>query len=106
MTAWWQNPWLPWNYPKDLSNSFMSQLENGLLYLFADILNGLLTVISSVFGLLMSVFQDIVGWLIDIAIAMGPFAIPVFLIGTALVIGSGFLAFQLVKDTPVVGSFV
>jgi hypothetical protein len=54
----------------------------------------------------MSVFQDIVGWLIDIAIAMGPLAIPVFVIGTALVIGVGFLAFQLVKDTPVVGSFV
>jgi hypothetical protein len=54
----------------------------------------------------MSVFQDIVGWLIDIAIAMGPLAIPVFVIGTALVIGSGFLAFQLIKDTPVVGGFV
>ena len=106
MAAWWQNPWLPWNYPKDLSNSFIHQLENGLLYLFADILNGLLTVISSVFGLLMSVFQDIVVWLIDIAIAMSPLAIPVFVIGTALVIGVGFLTFQLVKDTPVVGGFV
>ena len=48
--AWWQNPWLPWNYPKDLSNSFMQQLENGLLYLFAHILDAILTLISSILG--------------------------------------------------------
>jgi hypothetical protein len=104
--AWWQNPWLPWNYPKDLSNSFIHQLENGLLYLFADILNGLLTVISSIFGLIMSIFQGFIGLLVDIAIAMGPLALPVSVIGTAVMIGIGFLAFQLVKDTPVVGAFV
>lgn len=104
--AWWQNPWLPWNYPKDLSNAFIHQLENGLLYLFADILNGLLTVISSIFGLIMSIFQGFIGSLVDIAIAMGPLALPVSVIGTAVMIGIGFLAFQLVKDTPVVGGIV
>ena len=104
--AWWQNPWLPWNYPKDLSNSFMQQLENGLLYLFAHVLDAILSLISSVLGIIMSVFQDFVGMLIQSAISTGPLALPVFVIGTTLVIGTGFILFAMAKDTPVVGSFV
>ena len=104
--AWWQNPWLPWNYPKDLSNSFMQQLENGLLYLFAHILDAILTLISSILGLIMSIFQDFLGLLINSAIALGPLGLPVFVIGSAILIAALYLVFALAKDMPVVGSFV
>ena len=104
--AWWQNPWLPWNYPKDLSNSFMQQLENGLLYLFAHILDAILTLISSILGLVMSIFQDFLGMLINSAIALGPLGLPVFVIGSAILIATLYLVFALAKDMPVVGAFV
>jgi hypothetical protein len=104
--AWWQNPWLPWNYPKDLSNSFMQQLENGLLYLFAHILDGILGLISSIMGMIMSIIQDFLGLLINSSIALGPLALPVFVIGSAILIATLYLVFALAKDMPVVGSFV
>ncbi len=104
--AWWQSPWLPWNYPKDLSNSFMQQLQNGLLYIFSMILQAILGVISSLFGLLMDAFQSVVMMMVQASESLGPFSLPVFIIGTAVVICTGYLAFALAKDTPVVGAFV
>ena len=47
----------PLNWPKDLSKSFISQLENGLLYLLALVLNAFLTVINSIFSILISSFE-------------------------------------------------
>jgi len=104
--AWWQNPWLPWNYPKDLSNSFMQQLENGLLYLFARVLAAILDLINSILGIIMSAIQDFLGTLINLSISIGPLGLPLFTIGCIVLIGGLYLAFALVKDTPVVGSFV
>ncbi|MDS0257758.1 hypothetical protein ApAK_08815 [Thermoplasmatales archaeon AK] len=106
MSAWWQSPWLPWNYPKDLSSSFMQQLENGLLYIFSMILQAFLSVLSSVFALIMDAFQSVVTFLVQVSESLGPFSLPVFVIGTAVMICTGYLAFALAKDTPVVGGFV
>jgi len=104
--AWWQNPWLPWNYPKDLSNSFMTQLENGLLYLFAHILDVILGLISSILGMIMSIIQDFMGTLINTAIALGPLGLPVFVIGSTILIGVLYLIFAVAKDTPIEGAYV
>jgi phosphotransferase system glucose/maltose/N-acetylglucosamine-specific IIC component len=84
----------------------MQQLENGLLYIFSMILQAILGLISSVFGILMGAFQSAVMMMVQASESLGPFSLPVFIIGTAVVICAGYLAFALAKDTPVVGALV
>lgn len=96
----------PLNWPSDLSHSFISQLEGGVIYLLTVILNAFLGIFNTVFGWLMTAFEGVIGDLIDAAIAMGPLALPVFVIGFTALIGVSYVLFGLVKDTPVVGDFV
>ena len=84
----------------------MQQLQNGLLYIFSMILQAILGVISSLFGLLMDAFQSVVMMMVQASESLGPFSLPVFVIGTGVVICVGYLAFAIAKDTPVVGAFV
>lgn len=102
--AWYSNPLFPWNWPSDVSKTLMSQIENAMEYLFAQFLDTILSIISDIFGFLMTIFQGIMQWLVNIAISMGVFALPVFAIMTTSMIGIAYLAFALVKDTPVVGA--
>lgn len=95
----------PLNWPKDISHSFISQLENGLLYIFSLILNGILNAMSSVFGVLTGLLNAIISMIINAAISLGPLALPVFAIGMAAVMGAAYLGFGLMKDMPVVGAF-
>lgn len=95
----------PLNWPKDLTNTFLSQFEHAMLYVFTLVLNAILGVFSSIFGLLMDLFEGTISMLIDAAISLGPFALPLFFIGSAAVIGAGYLGFRLFKDMPVVGAF-
>ena len=103
--AWYSNPWFPWNWPSDVSNALMSQIKHAIEYLFAQILNAILGIISDIFGFLMTLFQGIMQWLVNLAISMGVFALPVFVIMTTSMIGAAYLAFATVKDVPVVGAF-
>lgn len=93
---------LSWLNPLDA----IQNVEAIILYWFSEILYSIQLAIESIFSLIMSVFQDTVRLFIQTSIAMGPLALPVFVIGTTLVIGTGFILFAMAKDTPVVGSFV
>lgn len=84
----------------------MGQVENALLYIFTLILDGILSIISSILGILMTIFQSFVTLLVNASISMGPFSLPVFVIGSAAMISFTYLAFAMVKDMPVVGAFV
>lgn len=95
----------PLNWPKDLSNSFMSQLEAGIRYILTLILNSFLGMVNAAIQPLMSAYEDIVNLFVNMATAVGPFALPVFTVGMAAVIGAAYLGFGLMKDLPVVGSF-
>ena len=95
----------PLNWPKDLSKSFISQLENGLLYLLALVLNAFLTVINSIFSLLISSFEGAIGVIISSSEAFGPFGLPAFIIGMVSLLMTGYLVFSIAKDIPVVGAF-
>jgi hypothetical protein len=96
----------PLNWPSDLSNTFVNQLENGLLYILALVLNSFLIVSNSMVSLLINTFESILGAIISSAESVGPFGLPIFVIGTTVLIGTAFLAFSVAKDVPVVGSFV
>ena len=93
---------LSWLNPLDA----IQNVEAIILYWFSEILYSIQLAIESIFSLIMSVFQDTVKLFIQTSMAMGPLALPVFVIGTTLVIGTGFILFAMAKDTPVVGSFV
>ena len=93
---------LSWLNPFDA----IQNVEAIILYWLSEILYSIQLAIESIFSLIMSVFQDTVKLFIQTSMAMGPLALPVFVIGTTLVIGTGFILFAMAKDTPVVGSFV
>ncbi len=84
----------------------ISNVEHIILYWLSEILYSFQLGLSGIFSLMMSAFQGTVGMFISAAVSLGPFSLPVFVIGTALVIGSGYLIFALAKDTPVVGAVV
>ncbi|EQB70180.1 MAG: hypothetical protein AMDU1_APLC00071G0004 [Thermoplasmatales archaeon A-plasma] len=96
----------PLNWPKDITGSFLSQLEHGLLYIFTLVLNSILGAMSSVFGILMDALNGIMSMIINTAMSMGPLALPVFSIIIALVIGASYVGFGFARDMPVVGAFV
>lgn len=109
--GWYSSPLFPWNWPSDIMNAInagekyaTSKIEDAILYLFADFLNTLFGIISSIFGFLMIIFKGVVRDLVGVAEGMGPFSVPVFTIMIASMIGAAYLAFALVKDTPVVGA--
>jgi len=93
---------LSWLNPFDA----IKNVEAIILYWFSEILYSIQMAIEGIFSLMMSVFQDTVRMFIQAAISLGPLSLPVFLIGTTVVIGSGLIIFAMAKDTPVVGSFV
>ncbi|MHB1440002.1 MAG: hypothetical protein ACYCSO_05130 [Cuniculiplasma sp.] len=96
----------PLNWPKDLTSGFVTQLENGLLYLLSLVLNSFLGIINSTAAIFMGLFKDMVLGLIGVSELLGPLALPVFTIGMISVIGFAYVAFGILKDTPVVGGFV
>lgn len=96
----------PMNWAKDLSNSFISQFEHALLYVFSLILDEFLSLLNSVFGYMMGAFQGSVMWLVSVSVSLGPFSVPFFVIAAAAIISVSYLSFRLVKDMPVVGAFV
>ena len=109
--AWYTSPLYPWNWPSDIMNAISagekyvtSKIEDAILYLFADFLNTLYGIISSIFGFLMIIFKGVVRDLVWVAEGMGPFSVPVFVIIITSLIGAAYLAFAMVKDTPVVGA--
>ncbi|WMT49356.1 MAG: hypothetical protein RE472_03030 [Thermoplasmatales archaeon] len=67
-------------------------------------INAILSVFSSIFGSVMDLFQGTMSMLINVAVSTGPFALPLFFMGSAGVIGAGYLGFQLIKDLPIVGA--
>lgn len=110
--TWWvsEMSWLnylnPLDWPSDLSNSFISQLEGGAIYLLTVILNAFLGIFNTVFGWLMTAFEGVITLLVNSAIASGPFALPVFSIGITLILGGAYVVFGGLKDVPIVGSVV
>ncbi len=103
--SYWGGNWDPLNWPSDISKTFMNELENGLSYLFSQILNSLLGLYSSMLGIAMQLFNSFLTAIVNSAISLGPLSLPVFVLGTVLLLCGAFLAFLVAKDTPVIGAF-
>ncbi len=102
----WLNYLNPLNWPSDLSSTFVSQLENGILYLFALVLDGLLTLTGAFMSTIIGIIEITVGGIISAAADLGPLGLPIFVLGIVGILGFTALAFKAAKDMPVVGAFV
>lgn len=104
--AWWNygGGFNPLNWPGDISSSFVHQVEGAIGYIISLVLNSFLTVINSIFSFGMTLFENGVSSLINLAISLGPFALPIFGTGITAFLGGLYLTFGMVKDMPVVGA--
>lgn len=100
----WLNYLNPLDWPSDLSNTFISQLENGILYLLALFLDAILNLSGELFSALTGMMEAIIGAIISTGESLGPFGLVIMLVGTTGSIGVVFLTFRVVKDVPVVGA--
>lgn len=100
----WLNYLNPLDWPSDLSNAFVSQLENGILYLLALFLDAILNLSGELGSALTSIMETVISGIIETGEALGPIGLPAVLIGLIGLIGLVFLAFKTAKDVPVVGA--
>lgn len=102
----WLNYLNPLNWPSDLSHTFVSQLEAGILYLLAIFLDAILNLSGELTGALIGSLETIISWIIVASEALGPLGLAVMSMGLIGLIGGVFLSFRLAKDVPVVGAMV
>ena len=103
--VWYQNPYLPWNWPSDLSKSFITQLEAGLEYILHLIIVSFLTVFSFILGLVENAISGILSSLLVLIIPLGPLALPVAVFLLIAGFGGAAALFMAAKNLPVVGAF-
>jgi hypothetical protein len=104
--SFWGGGWDPLNWPSEISHDFMSELENGLLYLFSQLLNSFLGLFEIMISIAMQTFNSFLLMIAYSAISLGPLSLPVFTLGLTIVLCVAYLAFMVAKDTPIVGAFV
>ena len=100
----WLNYLNPLDWPSDLSNAFIAQLENGILYLLALFLDAILNLSGELFSALSGIMETVIGAIISTGEALGPFGLVIMVVGTTGSIGVVFLTFKVAKDVPVVGA--
>ena len=100
----WLNYLNPLDWPSDLSNAFISQLENGILYLLSLFLDAILNLSGELFSALAGIMETFIGAIISSGEALGPFGLVIMVVGTTGSIGVVFLTFKVAKDVPVVGA--
>lgn len=93
----------PLNWGKDISNTFLSELEKGLLYLLSSFLSSILSLFNSLMGVLMSILNGFISSLAYFTSFLGPFSLPIFFILVIFIFSLLLLAIQFVRNVPVVG---
>ena len=104
--AWYSNPYLPWNWPADVSHSFMAQLQAGLAYLLHVFLSSLLTIIQNLLGTVEYTFRGMLFTVVYSVQALGPMGLPLFTTFFIVVVGVAMDLFHFAKDLPIVGDFI
>lgn len=103
--AWWSNPYLPWNWGQDISKSFLTELENGLLYILQLILQKILDIEGEIVHLTDQMAYGLINELASFTISLGIFAGPIFIVLLTAVFGGIIILMGLIKDTPA-GDFI
>ena len=104
--AWYSNPFLPWNWPADVTKSYIVQLEFALEYLLYSFLNTILSVVQPLLSGIEFAFS---GFLLVVVLsfqAMGPLGLPLFTGLFIITAGIGMDLFHFAKDIPIVGDFI
>jgi ABC-type antimicrobial peptide transport system permease subunit len=96
----------PLNWGKDIKQSFMAQLEKGLLYLFYLFVHAMLALFSALLGAGMDAVNDAIRYLVYTISFLGPFSIPVFFAVILILFLGSLDLFKLGKNLPVVGDFL
>ena len=104
--GWYSNPYLPWNWPADLSKSFIAQLEPGLEYLLYIFISSLLTIIQTLLGTVEYTFSGMLFTVVYSVQALGPMGLPLFTTFFIVVVGVAMDLFHFAKDLPIVGDFI
>ena len=93
----------PLNWGKDISSTFLSELEHGLLYLFSSFMSTIISLFNSLMGLIMSMVNGLISSLVYSSSFLGPFSLPIFLILVLFIFSIMLIAIQFVRNVPVVG---
>ncbi len=96
----------PATWASAISNSFITQLENGILYLLSLFLDALLGIAQSLGEMLSGTMEQVLYSVIAAGEAIGPFGLPAVILGLMGFVGLLILFFQSLKDVPVVGAVV
>ena len=96
----------PANWFKFFGGIAINQIISAFFYILDMILNAIVTLFNIVMAFGMSTFEGMVVLIVNLAVAMGPLSLPVLIVGFVGITGAFFLAFGVLKDAPVVGSFV
>ena len=96
----------PLNWGKDIKDTFLHELEKGLLYLFYVIVNAILALFSALLGAGMDAVNDAIRSLVYVISFLGPFSIPVFFAVILIIFLGSLDLFKLGKNLPVVGDIL
>ena len=102
----WYSPYLPWNWPADVSHSFLAQLQAGLAYLLHVFLTSLLAIIQTLLGTVENMFGTLLAVVVLSIHALGPMGLPLFTTFFIVVVGIAMDLFHFAKDLPIVGDFI
>ena len=100
------NPYLPWNWPSDLSKSFVSQLEPGIEFLLHVFLLSILTIIQTILYSFEYMFSSSLMAIVYSFQSLGPLGLPLFTGFFIVAAGISMDLFHFAHDLPIVGDFV
>ena len=104
--SWISNPYLPWNWPSDLSHSFVSQLELGIEFLLHVFLLFILNVIQTILSSFEYLFSSFLIGIVYSVQSLGPLGLPMFTALFIVAAGISMDLFHFAHDLPIVGDFV
>lgn len=105
-TVWYSNPYLPWNWPSDLSQSFVSELESGLEYVLHLIILSFLGILTSLLSLVEDAFGGAIISIVDAVTSLGPLGLPLFVAFFIISIGVAMDLFHFAHDLPIIGDAI
>lgn len=104
--SWLSSPYAPWNWPSDISHSFMNELESGIEYLFHLFLSSILSIFAGILSVFESLFSTFIMDAVSSVEILGPFGFPLFITVFIVIVGISMDLFHFAHDLPIVGDFI
>lgn len=104
MSTWYTNPYLPWEWPSDVSHSFLSSFESSVEYVIHLFIVAFLSLMASIESLVIGALGIFFSDLLSLVTPLGPFALPVTVFVVIMLFGGVAVSISLLKDVPLVGA--